>query len=153
MNLHAASQTEGAEQGPVRPLDGRRAWGTELLSAGAGAVALSLWPAPAQAHVKWSAPYIVGAPPTPIGATLADPWFWIGIALVLVFFVATRAVERSSRREAILTGLDRVTEPLWQRLDDFVRVVIGAFFVAIFAVGRPGAATRLRRRRCAVQPP
>jgi hypothetical protein len=31
--------------------------------------------------------------------------------------------------------MDRVTDPLWRRLDDFVRVVIGAFFVAIFAVG------------------
>ena len=31
--------------------------------------------------------------------------------------------------------MDRLTDPLWKRLDDFVRVVIAAFFVAIFAVG------------------
>ena len=31
--------------------------------------------------------------------------------------------------------MDRFTDPLWRRLDDFVRVTIGAFFVAIFAVG------------------
>jgi hypothetical protein len=35
----------------------------------------------------------------------------------------------------VLDGLDRLTDPLWQRLDDFVRVVVAAFFVAIFAVG------------------
>ncbi len=90
---------------------------------------------PAAAHVKWFAPYIVGAPPKPIGATLADSWFWIGIALVLVFFIATRAIERSNAGEAILHGLDRLTDPLWKRQDDFVRAVVGAFFIAIFAVG------------------
>ena len=91
--------------------------------------------APAHAHVKWFAPYIVGAPPQPIGATLANVWFWTGIALVLAFFLATRAVEKSRAGETILRGMDRITDPLWNRLDDFVRVVIAAFFVAIFAVG------------------
>lgn len=89
---------------------------------------------PAHAHVKWFAPYIVGAAPQPITATLTNVWFWTGIALVLAFFLATRAVEKSSAGETILRGMDRITDPLWQRLDDFVRIVIGAFFVAIFAV-------------------
>ncbi|PKR89119.1 DUF305 domain-containing protein [Pleomorphomonas diazotrophica] len=102
----------------------------------AGATALPLLSAsPAAAHVKWFAPYIVGAPPQPIAATLGNIWFWTGIVLVLVFFLATRFVERSPAGEAILQGLDRATDPLWLRLDDFVRVVIGAFFVAIFAIG------------------
>lgn len=90
---------------------------------------------PASAHVKWFAPYIVGAPPQPISATLADTWFWGGIALVLAFFLVTRAVEQSSAGERILLGMDRLTGPLWNRIDDFVRCVIGAFFIAIFAVG------------------
>ncbi|MGB3501341.1 MAG: DUF305 domain-containing protein [Mesorhizobium sp.] len=90
---------------------------------------------PAHAHVKWFAPYIVGASPAPIGNTLADVWFWTAIALVVVFFVATRAIERSPAGEPILSAMDRVTDPLWNRLDDFIRVVVGAFFVAIFAVG------------------
>ncbi len=65
------------------------------------------------------APYIVGAPPAPLGATLGNPWLWSGIVLVLVFFVATRAVERSSLGETILLGMDRATDPLWRHLDDF----------------------------------
>jgi hypothetical protein len=90
---------------------------------------------PAQAHVKWFAPYIVGASPAPIGNTLTDLWFWAAIGLVLVFFVATRAIERRSVGESVLVGMDRISDPLWNRLDDFIRVVIGAFFVAVFAVG------------------
>lgn len=92
-------------------------------------------PTAAEAHVKWFAPYIVGAPPAPISRTLVDVWFWSAIVLVLAFFVATRAIERSAAGEVILKGMDRISDPLWNRLDDFVRVVIGAFFVAIFAVG------------------
>lgn len=50
------------------------------------AAILALVPVAAQAHVKWFAPYIVGAPPEPITNTLYDTWFWVGIGLVLVFF-------------------------------------------------------------------
>jgi hypothetical protein len=96
---------------------------------------LAFLPLPAEAHVKWFAPYIVGAPPRPIAMTLMDSWFWIGIALVLLFFVATRAVEKSITGVAILDVMDRLTDPLWRRLDDFVQLVIGGFFVAVFAVG------------------
>lgn len=96
---------------------------------------LLLEPRPAEAHVKWFAPYIVGAPPQPIAATLTNPWFWTGIGLVLVFFLATRAIEKSPAGEVILSRMDRITDPLWRNLDEFVRLVIAAFFVAIFAVG------------------
>ncbi|GGL50394.1 CopM family metallochaperone [Wenxinia marina] len=103
-----------------------------------GAVALltgALAPAAATAHVKWFAPYIVGAAPAPIERTLTDTWFWTGIALVLVFFLATRLFERSRAGAATLDAMDRITNPLWLRLDDFVRIVIAGFFVAIFSVG------------------
>ena len=92
-------------------------------------------PVTAYAHVKWFAPYIVGAPPQPIGATLSNVWFWIGIALVLMLFLLTRAVEKSNAGETILLEMDKITDPLWKRLDEFLRVVIAGFFVAIFAVG------------------
>ena len=90
---------------------------------------------PAQAHVKWFAPYIVGAPPQQLDQTASNPWFWIGIALVLIFFVATRAVEKLPVGQQVLAGMDKLSAPLWQRLDDFMRFVIAAFFVAVFAVG------------------
>jgi hypothetical protein len=115
----------------LRPMPRFRRSATGLGALG-GALCL---PFAAEAHVKWFAPYIVGAPPQPISVTLTNPWFWTGIALVLAFFLATRVVETSKSGEAVLDGLDRLTDPLWQRLDDFVRVVIAAFFVAIFADG------------------
>ncbi|MGU3496207.1 hypothetical protein ACLBXM_19370 [Xanthobacteraceae bacterium A53D] len=104
--------------------------------AGAVAIALALFcGSPALAHVKWFAPYIVGAPPQPTGQVLADVWFWAGIALVCLFFILTRLMETGPYGEAVHTALDRVTAPLWARLDDYVRVTVGAFFIAIFAVG------------------
>ena len=102
----------------------------------AGSLSLGLAIAsPASAHVKWFAPYIVDAPPAPIANTLADIWFWIAIASVLALFLATRALELSTLGPKVLSVMDRVTDPLWRRLDEFVRAVIGAFFVAVFAVG------------------
>ena len=90
---------------------------------------------PAQAHVKWFAPYIVDAQPAPVGNTLSNVWFWLAICLVLFCFLVTRLVEKSPVGENLLAGMDKVAKPLWSRLDDFLRVVVGAFFVAIFAVG------------------
>lgn len=89
----------------------------------------------AQAHVKWFAPYIVEAQPQPISATLGDPWFWTAIVLVLLFLIATRLVEDTRYGTMVTDVLDLLTDPLWTRLDDFVRAVIAMFFVAIFAVG------------------
>ncbi|TFY98619.1 DUF305 domain-containing protein [Ramlibacter rhizophilus] len=114
---------------PTRPRGGGAA--RAIAALGVTAVAA----APAQAHVKWFAPYFVEAPPQQIGRTLENPWFWTGIALVLVFFLATRSIERTGAGQAILRGIDKLTHPLWVRLDDFMRFVIAAFFVAIFAVG------------------
>ena len=89
----------------------------------------------AEAHVKWFAPYIVGSPPQDVGLTLANPWFWTGIVLVLGFFLATRYLEETAFGQRVLLALDRASAPLWSRADDFMRWVIAGFFVAVFAVG------------------
>ena len=89
----------------------------------------------AHAHVKWFAPYIVEAKPQAIAATLGNGWFWAAILLVLFFLVVTRLAEDSRFGMAVTGVIDRVTDPLWNRLDDFVRAMIAMFFVAIFAVG------------------
>ncbi|MEO2040141.1 MAG: DUF305 domain-containing protein, partial [Martelella sp.] len=93
----------------------------------------ALVPVSASAHVKWFAPYIVDAAPAPLTRTLSDPYFWTGIVLVLVFFIAARLIERSAAGTATLDVMDRVTDPLWRHLDAFMRIVVAGFFVAIFA--------------------
>jgi hypothetical protein len=92
-------------------------------------------PSAAMAHVKWFAPYIIDAPPEMLGDVVRNVWMWAGLALVLAFFIATRRIEISRFGVVILDGLDKLTNPLWQRLDDYIRAIIAAFFVAIFAVG------------------
>src|SRR5215218_7435099 len=82
-------------------------------AAGAAALGAGLWALPAEAHVKWFAPYIVDAAPQPIAATLTNVWFWTGIGLVLAFFLATLMVERTVLGRGILSGLDRISAPLW----------------------------------------
>lgn len=121
------SGTQGTGWGRL----GRLAVGAPIVST----VAALLAATPAHAHVKWFAPYVVGAAPAPISETLANGWFWMGIVLVLVFFAVTVVVERSPAGTTIGTVLDRFTSPLWLRSDDFMRAIIGAFFVAIFSVG------------------
>lgn len=98
-------------------------------------LALSASTNPAIAHVKWFAPYIVGAPPKPISYTIGDAWFWFGICLVSACFAAARIIEASNYGPVALDNLDRLTRPLWDRLDDYIRAIVAAFFVAIFSVG------------------
>lgn len=97
--------------------------------------ALLLFSAPAYAHVKWFAPYVVGAAPRPVTDTLTNSYFWMGVGLVLAFFMTTVLVERSRAGDVVRNRLDQFTGPLWNRADDFTRAIIGAFFIAIFAVG------------------
>lgn len=119
-------------EGATRPIG----WGLRWAGLVAPiALAIGLVPSPAFAHVKWFAPYVVGAAPAPITDTLANGWYWLGLVLVLLFFVATVWVERSPFGQPISAGLDRFSQPLWNRSDDFMRAIIGGFFVAIFAVG------------------
>ena len=50
-------------------------------------------PSTASAHVKWFEAYEVAAKPTSILTTLALPYFWLALLLVLAFFIATTVLE------------------------------------------------------------
>lgn len=99
------------------------------------AALLAVAATPALAHVKWFAPYVVGATPAPVTDTLANGWFWLAILLVLAFFTVVVIVERHAVGERVLGGMDLVTARLWERSDEFMRAVVGAFFIAVFAIG------------------
>jgi alkylhydroperoxidase/carboxymuconolactone decarboxylase family protein YurZ len=89
----------------------------------------------AAAHVKWFEAYEVAAEPVPLTTTLALPYFWLGLLLVLVFFVATTLLERRAPGLAATRGLDWATRPLREHADAFMIAVLAAFFIALFAVG------------------
>ena len=97
--------------------------------------ALAVLPFAAAAHVKWFEAYEVAAAQVPIQVVLLLPYFWLAIALVLAFFVATTLVERGTTGTAVTQGLDRATRPLRDHADGFMIAVTTAFFVALFAVG------------------
>jgi hypothetical protein len=125
--------TGRTQNGAKRPFALRPMQRNTLCAVVAGGAVLS--PLPAFAHVKWFAPYVVGASPAPLTDTLTNGWFWLGIALVLAFFMIAVVIERQAVGETAVSLIDKATAPLWSRADDFMRAVIGAFFVAIFAVG------------------
>lgn len=97
--------------------------------------ALLLFSSSAQAHVKWFEAYEVAQSPVPILTTLSLPYFWLGMALVLMFFLSTTLLERRPLGRAMSTGLDAVTRPLRENADAFLIAVLFAFFVALYAVG------------------
>jgi len=131
--MHTAIAVNGPAPGEPRPT---KTFSVKHAAARLAALcAGAIWALPAEAHVKWFAPYIVDASPQPISATLANAWFWTGIGLVLAFFLAALMIERTFIGRGVLSGLDRVSAPLWSRSDDFMRAATGGFFVAIFAVG------------------
>ena len=99
------------------------------------AFTLPLLATAASAHVKWFEAYEVAAEPVPIGTTLALPYFWFGVLLVLLFFLATTLLERRAPGVAATRGLDRATRPLQENADGFMIAVLAAFFIALFAVG------------------
>lgn len=91
--------------------------------------------APASAHVKWFEAYEVSAEPVPVWTTLALPYFWLGVGLVLFLFVGTTLLERRRPGLAATRGLDWATRPLRDSADAFMIAVLAAFFIALFAVG------------------
>lgn len=99
------------------------------------ALSLLAVPVAAYAHVKWFEAYEVAAKPVPISTILSLPYFWLGVAIVLIFFVATTFLERRAPGVAATRGLDWATKPLRENADPFMIAVMAAFFVALFAVG------------------
>lgn len=99
------------------------------------ALLLLLFASSASAHVKWFEAFEVAAEPVPVATTLSLPHFWLGVGLVLLFFLLTTLLERRLPGLAATRGLDWATRPLRENADRFMIAVLAAFFIALFAVG------------------
>jgi hypothetical protein len=86
---------------------------------------------PASAHVKWFAPYDVTHAPAPLAEVFSLPFLLMGVgvaSMISVGFLLDRLVVRSGR------AMD--CRPRWPDAEEgVIRAGIGAFFVALFAMG------------------
>lgn len=102
-----------------------------LYAAAALTVVAGLLPAQAWAHVKWFEPYDVAQRPMPISGVMTTHFVLVlaGFGLLMFGgFVLDRLAARSGRR---ITGLER-SEATEEKV---LRAGIGAFFMALFAMG------------------
>jgi hypothetical protein len=92
-------------------------------------------PDAAYAHVKWFASYDVSQSPRTIDFILASQAFWTAVFLALIGFLTSIFVESSKLGQSISNLLDFLSAPLSARMDDFVRIATGFFFICLFASG------------------
>ena len=111
-----------------------------LCLAGLLVLAVALATGPAQAHVKWFAPYDTSEPPLPIGEVLTGQFvyfFLASILLVYAFFWVDRFVLRHGILQQPLGRLTaRVTEPAVFLV---MRAAVFVFFAAVSLYGLRGA--------------
>lgn len=95
---------------------------------------LLLLPGPALAHVKWFCGYNVAATPRPLRVVVNADYGHLVLLTLLILLVAG-LLDRTPIGLAMLRSMDRVTGFLRDRTDVLVRVVLGGFFVALWAMG------------------
>jgi hypothetical protein len=89
----------------------------------------------AHAHVKWFASYDVSQTPRTIDFVLASQAFWTAVLLSFVGFLSSIFIESSKFGEPLTKFLDFLTSPLCERMDDFLRIATGFFFICLFSSG------------------
>jgi hypothetical protein len=88
----------------------------------------------ASAHVKWFCAYDVAGQPRGLENVLC-PNFEQLVGLAIFFLVAGCIIEQTSLGEPLLRSLDRATQWLRSHSELLIRVVCGAFFVSLWAIG------------------
>ncbi|MDE2116033.1 MAG: hypothetical protein KGJ29_14335, partial [Hyphomicrobiales bacterium] len=89
---------------------------------------------PAAAHVKWFAPYNVGAQPDQLHEVL-DSNFFVLIALSIALIAFGAFIETTFIGKAILRALDSVTGILNIGSEYIMRAIVGVFLVALWQHG------------------
>ncbi len=89
---------------------------------------------PAEAHIKWFAPYDVPAQPRILSDVFSAGYIQL-IVIALVILVVACWVERTALGIALSRSFDRLGAGIRARSEVFFRAGTGAFFVALFALG------------------
>ena len=88
----------------------------------------------AAAHVKWFCAYDVAGAPRGLESVLC-PDFELLLELAVVTLLAGCFIERTYVGDAITRALDRATAVIRDNTETMFRVGVGAFFVALWALG------------------
>lgn len=99
------------------------------------AAALLALPAAAEAHVKWFAPYDIGALPKPVTEIVPTAAFLALTTVAVLAFLGACHVERTRLGDAVVRALDAVSAGLRCRSEDMIRAGTAAFMVSLFAMG------------------
>ena len=97
-------------------------------------LALALLPLPAEAHVKWFAPYDVPAQPMPLLSVFSPTFIELFLA-GLVTFTAVCLFDRTPLGAAVARGVDSLCATMRERSESWYRAGTGAFFIALFTLG------------------
>ncbi len=97
-------------------------------------LALALAPLPAEAHVKWFAPYSVPEQGRPL-LEVFDTSFGELFAAGIIIFTAVCLLDQTPVGAALRRGIAAVTAPIRARTEQWFRAGTGAFMVALFVLG------------------
>src|SRR5579885_1800774 len=89
---------------------------------------------PAEAHVKWFAPYDVPAAPRPLSQVF-NPSFLQLLVAGIVTFTAICLVDRTPIGAVLAQSFDRLGAGIRARAEDLYRAGTAAFFIALFTLG------------------
>jgi hypothetical protein len=99
-----------------------------------GAGVVLLVPLPAEAHVKWFAPYDVPAQGKPLHEVFSTTFLELFVAGIVTFtFVSW--FETTALGAALWRGIDELAAGIRARTEDLFRAGTAAFFIALFALG------------------
>ena len=90
--------------------------------------------APAQAHVKWFAPYDVHEQPHQLAGMVNTTMLAMAAAALLLLWAASR-IEQTGLVQRLAGMFDRASQKPHARMEDFLRATTGAFFVSLWAKG------------------
>lgn len=92
-------------------------------------------PSAAVAHVKWFSPYSVEDTPVAIPQLLTTQMFWVFLGVITIVMILAAWLERASQASRLTESLNALTAGMRRRMDDMMRVGMGAFLVALWVMG------------------
>src|SRR5262245_52343157 len=132
---HVTAHARDAPMREARPIGPRRVRAARLTVL-LGGLPVSAIPqaSVAHAHVKWFVPCNVAEAPIPL-ADVLTPAFWLFSALFVTLLSLCCVIERTASGTILAQYLDRWSEPLRQRQDEFLRAAAAIAFALLWADG------------------